>query len=294
MKFIGTSTKKVSCDGVEDPRLLTGQLLNTKKSFRYKKYTHVRMSEIDVFCAREYALGYQTQAAQKSFVDFPLQQQFDLGSAIHYWMQNRSKTFTIYGFWRCTGCQQTRLTKYGTKYFGTKPTGPCLNCGAHKDATEYEEFYFRLDEPYRIVGKIDGVIKKDNVYRFVDFKSYWEQPKGGFPAGKDVAQLSGYAYFYNFVPEDQKFPVPIDTDTSYLHYISKKFSYSESILTYPVRPSKKMLDIMKKKVKSFTDAVKNNTIPEPLETCVRNDWASGRSNNCYLKDLCKHYYQEGR
>ena len=294
MKFLGTTTKKaVTCDKVEDPKILSGQLLNTKKSFRFKKYTHIRISEIDSFCPREYTLGFRTNAAQKSFVDFPLQQQFDLGSAIHYWLQNRSKVFEIYGNWVCLACSKTRLTKYGTKYFGTKPQTKCLNCGASHKATEYEEFYFRMDTPYRIVGKIDGVIKKDGVYRFVDFKSYWQQPKGGFPNGKDVAQLASYANFYNYVPEEDKFPVEIDTSTSYLHYISKKFSYSESILTYPVRKNKKLLDLITKKVVSFTKAVENNTVPEPLEPCIRAEWKSGRSTKCFLKDICKHKYQEG-
>lgn len=295
MKFIGTSKKNITtCDGVEDPKILSHQLLNTKKSFRLKKYTHIRISEIGTFCPREYTCFYLNDAAQKSFVDFPLQQQFDLGSAIHWWMQNKSKTFQIYGFWRCLSCSQTRLNKYGTKYFGTKPNTPCLNCGAHQDATEYEEFYFRMDDPYRVVGKIDGIIKKDNVFRFVDFKSYWEKPKAGFPSGNDVAQLTSYAYFYNFVPEEEKFPVEIDTNTSYLHYISKKFSYSESILTYKVQPSKKMLDIIKERVVQFTKSAKDGTIPQPFDICVRNEWKSGRSKDCPARALCKKYYQEGK
>ena len=296
MKFLGTSIKKTvtTCDKVEDPKILSNQLLNTKKSFRLKKYNHIRISEIDSFCPREYAIGFQTQAAQKSFVDFPLQQQFDLGSAIHWWMQNKSKTFRVWGFWKCLACGKPRLTKYGTKFFGTKPQTPCLNCGASHHATEYDEFYFRLDKPYRIVGKIDGVIEKDGVYRLVDFKSFWEQPKGGFPNGKAVAQLASYAHFYNYVPEEDKFPVEIDTSTAYLHYISKKFSYSESILTYPVKKNSILLDIITKRVLSFTQAVENNTVPEPLEQCIRADWKSGRSKNCFLKDICKQYYQEGR
>jgi len=295
LKFLGTSTKKVTtCDNVEDPKILSGQLLNTKKSFRLKKYTHVRISEIDTFCPREYSIGYKTQAAQKSFVDFSLQQQFDLGSAIHWWLQNKSKTFDVYGFYKCLACNKPRLNKYGTRYFGLKPKTPCLNCGAHHNATEYDEFYFRLDDPYRIVGKIDGVIKKDNVYRLVDFKSYWEKPKSGFPNGKDVAQLASYAFFYNYVPEDQKFPVPIDTDTSYLHYVSKKFSYSESVLTYPVKKSKILLDKIKEKVVFFTKSANGGPLPEPLDICIRNNWKQGRSKDCFLSDICKQYYQEGR
>jgi len=295
MKFLGTVINtSTSCDNVTDPKILSGQLLNTKKSFRQKKYTHVRISEISTFCPREYSLGYLSQAQSESFVDFGMQQQMDLGSAIHYWLQNKSKVFDVYGNWLCLSCQKTRLNKYGTKYFGQKPNTPCLSCGAHSDATIYEEFYFRLDAPYRIVGKIDCVLKKDDVYRFGDFKSYFEQPKSGFPNAKDVAQLASYAYFYNHVPEENKFPVQIDTSTSYLHYISKKFSYSESILTFPVKQPEKLLDKIKANVLSFTKAANGGPIPEPLDGCVSASFVSGRAKECHMKDNCKQLFQEGK
>jgi hypothetical protein len=293
MKFIGTSTKtETTCDGVHDPKILSHQLLNTKKSPRFKKYNQVRISEIGTFCSREYALGFLTDAQQKSFVDFGLQTQFDIGSALHWYYQNRSKVFKIYGNWFCMSCEKTRMTKYGTKYFGQKPMTKCLNCGASPKATEYEELYFRLEKPYRIVGKIDGVIEKDGVYRLIDFKSYFEKPQGGFPAAKDVAQLSAYAFFYNYIPEEQKFPVPIDTSTSYLHYISKKFSFSESILTYKVQPSEKLIEIMKERVRSFTVAAEGGPLPSPFDICIRNDFESGRAKDCFMREQCKQKYQE--
>ena len=295
MKFIGTSTKtETTCDGVHDPKILSHQLLNTKKSPRFKAYNQVRISEIGTFCPREYSLGYLTQATQKSFVEFGLQTQFDLGTALHWYYQNRSKVFKIYGNWRCLSCDQVRMTKYGTKYFGQKPMTKCLNCGASPKATEYEELYFRLEKPYRIVGKIGGVIEKDGVYRLIDFKSYFEKPKGGFPAAKDVAQLSAYSFFYNYIPEEEKFPVPIDTSTSYLHYISKKFSFSESILTYKVKPSEKLIEIMKERVRSFTIAAEGGPLPDPFDVCIRNEFNGGRGKDCYMREQCKQRYQEGK
>jgi len=296
MKFLGTVTKNTTatCDNVQDPKILSHQLLNTKKQPRFKKYNQVRISEIGTFCSREYALGYKTDSQQKGWVDYPLRQMFDLGSAIHWWYQNRSNVFNIYGFWECRACLTTRLTKYGTKYFGQRPKTKCLNCGADAAASEYQEMYFRLESPYRIVGKIDGVIKKDNIYRLIDLKSYFEVPEAGFPNAKDVAQLSAYAYFYRFIPEDQKFPVDIDTNTSYLHYISKKFSYSDSLLTYPVTPSDKLLEIMKKRVADFTTSTEGGPLPAPLDICIRNDFNAGRAKSCFMRDLCHQYYREGQ
>ena len=300
MKFLGTTTKaanQTTCDGVEDPRILSAQLLNTKKSFRLKGYTHVRISEIGTFCPREYAIGYQLGSKKESYVEFATQQQFDLGSALHYWYQNGgSKVFkdVLHGWWFCLSCQQTRKNKDGTNYFGLKPTTKCNNCGAHPAASQYQEFFFRIDNPYRVVGKIDGVIKKDNVYRFCDLKSFWKKPDSGFPAGNDVTQIASYAHFYNFVPEEQKFPVPIDTSTVYLHYISKKFSYSDSLPTYQIKPTQKMIDLIVKRVKDFTDSTITGVLPEPFEQCVRNKFEKGRAKDCFLKNNCLHYYQEGK
>jgi hypothetical protein len=302
LKFLRTTHEikhggnKTTCDGVTDPKILSGQLLNTKKSFRYKKYTHVRISEIHSFCPREYAIGYLDDVAQESYIDFALQTQFDIGSALHFWLQNKSKVFKniLCGFWKCEACGNLRLDKNGKPYFGTKPKEPCPHCGANANATFYDEFMFRLDEPYRIVGKIDAVIKKDGVYRFGDFKSYWQKPDTGFPTGKDIAQIASYAFFYQYVPEELKFPVNIDTSTSYLHYISKKFSYSESILTFPIQPSKKMTDTIANRVLEFTNATKTGELPMPFEPCIRSDFKGGKAKNCFLADTCKKYYYEGR
>ena len=304
MKFLGTSTRETkigeastpqntSCDGCQDPGLLTSALANTKKSFRHKKFNQVRISEVGTFCPREYALGFLTDTAAESFVDFPLQQVFDLGSALHYWMQNRSKVFRdcLCGYWSCLACQNYRLNADGSKYFGTKPKDNCETCGASPKATEYEEYMFRLTEPYRIVGKLDAVLLKDGVYRFADFKSYAK--KDNFPLGKDVAQLAAYTYFYQFVPNEEKFPVPIDTSTAYLIYISKAFSYRESILTYPIRPTEKMIETIRGNVSQFTEATKTGNLPEPLNVCIRKDFNSGKAKDCSMRELCKEKHLSG-
>ena len=300
MKFLKTTTKetqggnKTQYDNIEDPNILSNQLLNTKKTFRYKKYTHVRISEVHSFCPREYAIGYLTDTAQENYVDFPLQQQFDLGSALHWYLQNKSKVFkdVLCGWFKCKACGNFRKNNDGSRYFGTRPKGNCETCGAFPEATEYEEFMFRSDEPYRIVGKIDGVVMKDGVYRFCDFKSYWQKPDSGFPNGKDVIQLASYMHFYTYLPKELKFPVNIDTSIGYLHYISKKFSYNESILTYPVKPTQKAIDTIVRNVEAFTNAAKTGTLPEPFDNCIRSDFSKGRAKNCYLSDRCKQFYYD--
>lgn len=301
MRFLGTSTKETQVgtttkyDNIEDPRILSHQTLNTKKSFRFKKYTHVRISEVHSFCPREYSIGFLTDTAQENYVDFPLQQQFDIGTALHWYLQNKSKVFKdiLNGWWMCKACNNYRLNKDGTRYFGTKPKGNCETCGALPGATEYEEFMFRVDEPYRIVGKMDAVMLQDGVYRFGDFKSYWQKPATGFPIGKDTIQLSSYMQFYTYLPDELKLPVPIDSSVGYLYYISKKFSFNESVLTYPVKPTEKLINKILSNVGAFTEATKTGIIPDPLDSCIKSDFSKGRSKDCYLSDTCKKMYYDG-
>jgi hypothetical protein len=282
---------------VTDPSILTAQIGNTKQSFRYKKYNQIRSSEISSFCPREYAIGFLTDTAAESFVSFPLQQTFDLGSALHFWYQNYSKVFrdTLYGHWRCTGCKNRRLNDDGSYYFGLRPSvyhnRPCEHCGAGVGATFFDECLFRLTEPYRIVMKMDGILRVDDAYRICDLKSHAKSE--GLPNGKDVAQLASYIHFYQYVPEEEKFPVPVDSSTGYLVYISKTFNYRDPILTFPVRPTERMVSTIVDRVSQFTEAAKTGQIPPPFEVCVKKGFAGGRAKDCYMKELCKEKYENG-
>lgn len=297
MKFLGTTNgpakTNTTIDGVEDPNILTSQIANTKPTWRGKKYNQVRISEIGTFCPREYALGYKTETKAENFIQPALEHIFDLGSALHYWLQNKSKRFkkTLHGYWYCMACRTYRMNADGTKYFGPRPNSKCESCVAHKEATIYSEYMFRLTKPYRIVGKVDGVIEKEGVYRFVDFKSY--DTKKEFPLEKDVAQLSAYMYFYKHIPEEDKLPVPIDTTKGYLIYVGKSFSYKDYLLTYTINKDEKLISAIKNNVAQFTDCVdKGKSIPKPLDCCIKNKWEKGRAKNCYMKDVCKRYYTE--
>jgi len=100
-------------------------------------------------------------------------------------------------------------------------------------------------------------------------------------------------YFYDYLPDNIKFPVKIDTSTGYLHYLSKKFSYSESILTYPVKLTERMVKPIIKNVEEFTTAANTRELPDPLQICIKADFKKGRSKDCFMSDLCKQYYYDG-
>lgn len=288
---------QTSIDEVSDPNVLTSQLANIKQSFRYKAYKHIRISEMHSFCPREQALGYLKDIKKKDFVEAPLQVQFDLGSALHFWLQNFSKTTkdVLFGNWVCLGCGNYRLNDNGSVYFGPRPSKylkrPCETCGAKTDATFFEEFSFRTDRPYPVTGKMDGVLCKDGVYRFIDFKSYFE--RSNFPLAKDVVQIASYAHFYELLPEELKLPVPVDTSTSYLMYISKKFNYREPILTYPIKKTKDLTDKITNQIEKVINAQNTGVLPVPFDNCVKSGFSKGRAKDCFVKEYCKEAHQNG-
>jgi len=295
LKFIKKTKEesdKPRVDDVEDPSILMSQLINTNKSFRHKKWTHVRISEIDSFCPRAYALAWAQDEKTESYVHFALQQQFDIGSAMHWYLQNFSKVFkdNFYSLWKCVACGNMRVNDDGSLRFSRNPRffdkkGKCEHCGASNEATFCEEFMFRMDSPYRTVGKMDGVIKVDEgVYRFLDFKTFFDE--SNLPKGSDFCQVASYCYFYNFLEEKDKLPVTIDTSIGYLFYVSKKMNFREPIKAFPVEVKGALIDPIKEKVAKFTDAVDNGNIPEPFEPCTRN-FEAGKAKKCEMRELCQ-------
>ena len=303
MKFLGITQQKedkpkksayyTNLEG--NPAALAQNDLNLKKRFNIKKYTHIRLSELATFCPREYALGYKYGKARESYTEYPLMQQFEIGSALHFWYQNFSKVFkdVLYGYWKCWACG--KLRGKDTPFFGTRAevkNKPCEHCGASGDATFYHEYYFRIDEPYRVVGKLDGFILKENKIHVIDLKTYFT--KDNFPKLQDKAQLIGYMLFSGYISKEYKIPYPVNLEIGYLYYISKKFSYSESILAYPVEKNPKIVNPILKNVSAFSNSVKTGILPDPFDTCVRSDWKKGKAKKCYLSDLCRELFISGK
>lgn len=285
MKFLQTVTKSLSTVVYENPNMLSNYLLDTSDEVQIKRYTHVRLSEINHICPREYAIGYFLGLEKQSVINFAEMRQMELGSALHFWYQNYSKVFrnVLVGYWYCLACEKVR------KHFGFKPNTRCEHCGASPKATVYHEYMFRMDNPYRVVGKVDLILYKDGVYRFGELKTLVEAPQE--PKPEHIAQISAYAYFYNFVPKDQKLPIEIDTSVVYLCYVPKKFSYRNPLLTFPIKPSGKGIDLLIERVKQFSESVKTRTLPAPLEECIREGFMKRR---CYVAKVCKKFYEDGK
>lgn len=275
-------------DQITDPVQLTHNLMNTQGRQQRRYYKYMRLSEVDTACSREWVIGHLNDVWRPDNVHFASLCMMDMGTALHHWLQNYSPFLLdkLLGYWRCMACGNRRR-------FGHRPTEPCEFCGASHRATQYDEYMFRLENPFRVVGKMDAILRIDGKYRIGEIKSFAGTPqKSNVPMGAHVSQLSGYMYFSQF-DEPDALPVEIDREVGYLIYVSKQFNYREPIKTVPVRPTEKSLAPIIKKVGDFTEGVKNRTLPEALPKCIQSDFFGAPAKSCAMVERCKAYYNEG-
>lgn len=274
-------------DKVRDPVALTHSILNTGTEVRKRKYLYLRLSEIDGACAREWVIGQHRDTIRLDRVAFANVCAMELGSALHWWLQN-NKTFfgdRLVGYWKCSACGSRRR-------FGVKPVDPCEFCGASHNATFYSEYMFRLDRPYRVVGKTDGILGVGSgVYRFAEIKSYGKPIDR--PEGAHVAQLASYMWFSQFDESDDKPPIEIDRSVGYLIYFSKMFNYRAPVKTFPVVVTERMIAPYRAKAEAYTTGVRDGVLPPVLTVCSRGQFATGRPVKCPVMDQCKDFYDRG-
>jgi hypothetical protein len=247
----------------------------------------LRMSEIDSACIREWIIGNRLDGTAKKVFYFPTCIQLDLGSALHYHLQNSESYFgdSLYGFWYCLACGRRRR-------FGIRPTENCEYCGAKPKATVYDEYMFRLsgDAPVYVVGKIDLILKVDGKFRFGEIKTYSGDIKK-FADGAHAMQLSGYIDFHRYDKSETKLPITIDRSVGYLIYVSKKQAGKDTVLSFPVRPTAASLTPVREKASAFTLGVREGILTEPLQPCINAKWEAGRAKTCPMSLHCKKLYQ---
>jgi hypothetical protein len=293
MRFIRTGTPPdietpsltSHLDSLTDPVELTSGVLNARGQVREKKYKWMRLSEIDGACAREWVLGHVQNATKIDRVAFASVCAMDMGSALHHWIQNRRTYFgsNIYGYWRCYACGNRRR-------FGVKPEEPCEFCSASPRATFYSEYMFRLNSPFRVVGKMDLIIRVGGKYRIVEIKTHGkDMPRA---QGEHVAQLASYMYFSQFDADDA-IPITIDRSVGYLVYFNKKFNYKAPVKTFPVKPTERFMKPLTDKAAAFTEGVNQGILPNTLGECSAGFWNNGRAKKCPSKESCQRLHESG-
>jgi len=271
-------------DNVSDPRTLTSHIVGSKPRVQRRAYDFMHISQLDEVCAREYVIGNLSQATRKETVSFPLQTVFNMGSAMHYWIQNHPEAYfgrdKVLGYWFCLACGNTRR-------FGVQPADPCEFCGAAARASIYKEYSFRLKE-HGVAGSVDIILKVGSKYRFVDIKTTAKEVLS--PIGSNVVQLSSYMYFTQF--DKGGLPLKIDSSLGYLVYFNKMFNFKSPVTTFKVQPTDRLMKPIIAKSRQFVEGVANSTLPDPKPSCISKNFYFAKSNPCPMVAECSTYFFE--
>jgi hypothetical protein len=290
MKFLKDDTPdaELDIDRVADGVELSNNIVKRPGTYRVYTYSHIYISSILDFCPRAEAIG-TLLGLKKSFNLFHANaHMMNFGHAFHYWVQNNPDLFfekdKFLGYWKCLACGNSRR-------FGKKPTTPCEKCGAKAQATVYDEYKLKYASPYRISGKVDGIIQvSDSKFRILDIKTDGAKEEIVVARPADYAQVASYMYFSQFDESDNKLPVEIDQDVGYVMYFRKVMNPKAPHKTFKVRPTDRLLNPIKERVSAFTKAVDTGILPEPYESCLSSAWNDKKAKNCLRLDECRDMY----
>jgi hypothetical protein len=148
---------------------------------------------------------------------------------------------------------------------------------------------FRLSKPYRVVGKIDLILRvAPRVYRFGEIKTVSKDVEN--PDGAHVAQVLSYNFFSKY---DDKLPITIDRSVAYIFYFNKIFNFKGTVKTFRIQPTDRNIGPLKAKARAITEGVDNRTLPDPLLPCIKTNFSknSGRARSCGIPGDCKKYFE---
>jgi len=283
----GMPDKEAVLDSITDPRKLPHHLLENYGGRRSeRRYKNLRLSEIDGACPREWVLGHLLDLMYYQNVPISNLWQMNMGSILHWYIQNDPEFFgdKLVGYWKCRACGFVRR-------FGVRPKEPCEKCHAHYRVTEYEEYMFRLSNPYRVVGKVDLILRvAPRVYRYGEIKTCSKDMTS--PDGGHVAQTASYTYFSRY---DNSLPITIDRSTSYIFYFNKKFDFKGPVKTFTIKPTERLINPLVAKAALITEGIQNRVLPAPLTRCVTVNFSSlsGRPKKCGIPKECKKHFEAG-
>lgn len=271
-------------DQISDPRTLTSHIVGSRPRVERKSYDLMHISQMDTVCPREYVIGNLSKATRKETVSYPLQSVFNIGSAMHYWIQNHPDSYfgrdKVLGYWYCLACGNTRR-------FGVRPVEPCEFCGAQSRATVYKEYSFRLKD-HGVTGSVDLILKVGSRYRFVDLKTTAKEVLS--PIGSNVVQLASYMYFAQ--ADKGGLPLTIDSSLGYLVYFNKMFNFKSPVTTFKVQPTDRLMKPIIEKSRQFVEGIATSILPEPKPSCVSKNFYFAESSRCPMVTECSTHYFE--
>lgn len=269
-------------DRVSNPALLARSIFNFESEERSRPYTaSIRMSSLADVCIRERYLGVMAGEFFQQKVWTGLQFTFDLGHAIHDFLQNHPNYFgdRRLGWWRCLNCNY--------EYFGGRPQTKCVCCSAGRQCIRYREHAIDQTDPYFVTGHIDSFISVvPGLVRVADFKTIGSREFKTLkaPKGEHKIQVGGYMLTCQY---DTSLPVKVDAKRGLILYVCKEAVVGE----LPIKVFHVDLDHMTEKyirdtLGGFTDAIKTNTCPEAKAECLASKFQGTRAKACPMREVC--------
>lgn len=269
-------------DSVTDPAMLAHRLLNLESSSEVRHVDHkLRMSSLHRVCVRAQLLSLRDNLVVRETLPVSLRVTFDIGNAIHEFLQNSSGYFggNLFGWWQCLACQG--------KVFGRKPLSKC-SCGASARASRYVEHALRLPDGIPVSGHIDGFLEvAPGDIRVVDFKTINGDEFDALSAPKPehMLQVTGYMHFAQM---DDTLPVRIAPRSGLVLYVSKKHAARAlPFKMFHVRHDPMYLTVIEEKVALFRRGLSAaDFLPPPVSVCTGSGFRSSVSRACPAHALC--------
>ena len=280
----GGQAPQSSIDDVTNPQLLANSLMDLggeRQEVQFPSY--LRVSMLHDVCVRQRVLGYRTKSLFKKVTNTSMQLTFDIGHAIHHFLQNSESYFgdKRFGWWKCLNC--------GHKYFGRYPKSGCKECKAPKQAIQYEEHSIKLETPYRVTGHTDCFLEvAPGVIRLADFKTISGEDfeKLTAPKGDHCIQISAYL---KLLEMDKSLPVTIDPNKGFVIYVSKKHTVkSLPIKVFHVTRNPLTDQYIHDTLTSFTEAIQDERIvPLKHPQCEQTRFSCYRAKSCPVREECQ-------
>ncbi len=282
-----------SIDSIENPFRLATALLTYKHLSRteVRKYPpYLRCSTIHSVCVREQILGWRLDKQVRSHVDSSLQMTFDIGNAVHFYIQNSKQYFgdKQIGYFECMAC--------GHVVFGRKGRlQPCQNCKAHQRAFFYKEHHMSIRKPFRLSGHQDLFLEVSlGDVRIADIKTLktdlWKKLEE--PYADHKIQVHGYMIGAEY---DTKFPIKVRSDRALLIYVPKEMVKGLPFKAFHVRRDDSIVSMIVDELELFRDAYNDESIIPPLhQLCERSEFGNYQSRSCPVLNECRGLCNGGR
>jgi hypothetical protein len=245
--------------------------------------TGMRASSLYDCCTRAVAMSALSPVPVRERIDLGLRLTFEIGNAIHEFVQNSEMIFgdNRFGHWRCQCCGSLKLV-------GPPVVDKCANCGKTPVSYRYEELHVSTDNPYPCSGHPDLFIRKrDNALRVVELKTI---SADGFQkiAAPNIEHVWQVQYYLWACSLDNRLRDDFDPNVAYILYISKGMLYKKLPLKMFVeKRNPRILEAIQDKLLDYHEAIKGGKVPEVLPECRRSLWKKGRPLRCFKRVDCE-------